>query len=203
MKKSDINHGFTLIEVLVSAAILVLLGAGFVGLQYIYTQNQVIAWQGFENIQDANRLVSAMTREIRGARESENGSYPLVEALDNSIIFYTDSDFNGSAERVRYTLSGNQLVKGVIKPVGQPATYPAANEQVIVLTENVRNAGQPPFYYYNGSWPDDTVNNPLLQERRIADTRMIKIILRLNTKDDPGSDYILESNILVRTLKGS
>ena len=197
-----ISSGFTIIEVLISSALLVLLGAGFVGLQYIYTKNQTIAWQSFESVQDANRIMSSIARELRVARESENVYYPLALAEDNSIIFYSDTDFDGKAEKVRYTLNGTQLTKGIIKPVGEPATYPPESEKARVLSNNIRNSGVTLFYYYNNDWPEDSVNNPLIPANRISQTRMVKSVLRLNTRTDADSDYVIESNILIRTLKG-
>src|SRR3990172_1413404 len=71
------SGGFTLIEVLVSAAILVILASGFVGLQYILSQNQVSAWRNFQTIENANQAISAISKELRNAQASEIGSYPL------------------------------------------------------------------------------------------------------------------------------
>lgn len=113
------QNGFTLIEILVASAILVILAFGFLGLQYIIGQNQVSVWKNYLSIEYANMTLSAISRELRDARQSDTGDYLLEKADDNEIIFYSDTDQNGSVERVRYTLSGNQLIKGIIKPSGQ------------------------------------------------------------------------------------
>src|SRR3972149_5967786 len=118
------QYGFTLIEVLVSAAILVILAAGFLGLQFIMSQNQVTAWRNYLAIEAANLSLSNLSRELRDARQRGPGGYPLEVPNDQEIIFYSDIDYNGDIERVRYTLSGTNLTKGVIEPVGEPATYP-------------------------------------------------------------------------------
>lgn len=194
--------GFTLIEILIAVAIAGFLGAGVLGLQYILGQNQLVAWRNYLNVEEANTNVTALVREIRTAQVGENGTYPLEEALDQQITFYSDIDFDGVSERVRYFLNGSQFSKGVIDPVGQPATYPAANEKVKVVSENVRNGVTPIFYYYNGDWPADTVNNPLTVPPELSDAKLMRIYLRLNTLDGvPEKDFILESYTQIRMLK--
>lgn len=203
MRKQKIQSdaGFTLIEILVSSAILVILAAGFVGLQYIISQNQVTAWKNYVNVEDANLVLSGMARELKDARQSDAGTYALQTANDQEIIFYSDIDYDGNVERVRYTLGGNQLTKGIIEPTGIPVTYPSGSEIVKVVSEIIRNGADPIFYYYNSDWPQDTTNNPLPLANRISDTRQVKIILRTNTKAaDFDQDYILESSVRLRML---
>lgn len=195
------KNGFTLIEVLISAAIMVILAAGFLGLQYILSQNQVGAWRNYLAIEAANLSVATLARELRDARQSDSGSYPLEVTDDQEIIFYSDYDYDGIVERVRYTLSGSTLTKGVIEPTGVPVTYPPLNETAKTVTDIVRNGTIPVFYYYNADWPTDTTNNPLASGQRISDTRQIKIILRTNPKiNEPDLDYILESDVRLRML---
>ncbi|KKQ98399.1 MAG: hypothetical protein UT24_C0004G0021 [Candidatus Woesebacteria bacterium GW2011_GWB1_39_12] len=198
---SQREGGFTLIEVLVSAAILVILAAGFLGLQFIISQNQVTAWRNYLAIEAANLSLSNLSRELRDARQSGTGGYPLEVPNDQEIVFYSDIDYDEEIERVRYTLSGTELTKGVIEPVGEPATYPADTEKTKIVTDIVRNASNPVFYYYNSDWPTDTTNNPLPSNLRISDTRQIKIILITNPKaDSPEFDFRLESDVRLRML---
>jgi len=203
MRKVQSNSkGFTLIEVLVSSAIMVILAAGFLGMQYIFSQNQVTSWRNYANIEDANRVVSKFTKELRDARTSDEGSHPLVTTDDTEIIFYTDYDYDGDIERIRYTQNANQFIKGIIEPSGDPISYPEGTETETVLTENVVESVDPSFYYYNENWPTDTVNNPLAAVDRIADTRLVRIILTINVRqDDPSSQFTLESNSQIRMLK--
>src|SRR3990167_3437860 len=100
------------------------------------------------------------------SRAGDNGSYPLEIAGDWEIIFYSDIDYDGNAERVRYFLADSTLTKGIIEPTGFPITSPAGNEFVKIISENVRNGIEPVFYYYNSNWPLDKVNNPLRSEER-------------------------------------
>ncbi len=196
-------NGFTLIELLVSAVLITMLGGALVGLQFAFKQNQVSVWQNYENVNQANRIISTMEKELRNIHESGNGSYPLVTASDQEVIFYCDYDYDGDIERIRYSKSSTQIIKGVIEPVGIPATYPLANEKAVIIAENIRNGTDPLFYYYNGDWPNDTTNNPLALADRIADTKMVRIVIRINIKVDTKSDYVLDSSVLLRSLKES
>jgi len=210
MRSININHsskhfaqeyGFTLIEILISSAILVILAFGFLGLQYIIGRNQVSVWKSYLSIEDANQAISAMSRELRSARQNDAGEYLLETANDNEIIFYSDSDYDEAVERVRYTLTDNKLIKGTIEPVGSPAVYPLESEKVQVVSEIIRNGTNPTFYYYNSNWPEDTTNNPLQQDSRISDTAEVKIVVRTNPDNsNPKYDYTLESNVRLRMI---
>ena len=115
---------------------------------------------------------------------------------------YSDIDYDNQTEKVRYTLSGNQLIKGVTKPTAHPISYPSDEEEVKVLAEQIRNDSTPAFYYYNDDWPQDTDNNPLAPSARLSNTKTVRVYLKVNTKeDDPDSDYVLESYVSIRMLK--
>ncbi len=196
------NSGFTLIEVLITAVITVILGGGILSLIYITTQSRLVTFKNLLNIEETNSQVSLMVRDLRNIQTGENAAYPMERARDQEMIFYSDIDYDGVTEKVRYSLTGTQFVKGVIEPIGYPATYPPANEKVRVLSDNVRNGANPIFYYYNGDWPADTANNPLAEPVRLSDTKLMKVFLELNTKNnDADNNFILESYTQLRILK--
>jgi len=200
--KLTIKSGFTLIEILVASSVLVLLGGAFVSLQYIISQNQIVAYRNYTKVDGANSAISIMVRELRNTRAGDNGAYPLELADDQQIIFYSDIDTDDATERVRYFLNGTVLSKGVIDPVGTPATYPSANEKIKVIADNIQNLSTPIFYYYNGDWPVDTVNNPLPSPARLSETKMMRVYLAVNPiANNSAKDFILESYINLRGLK--
>jgi prepilin-type N-terminal cleavage/methylation domain-containing protein len=196
------ERGMTLIEVLIAMAITSLLGLGIVSLEYILGKNQLLIINSYKSVDDANSSVTSFIREIRAARDSDNGAY-LLEKVDNKeIIFYSDIDYDKSVEKVRYSLSGTNFIKGIIEPFGYPVQYPEDQEKLTTLTTNVRNELIPIFYYYNSDWPQDTLNNPLPQNLRLSDTRIVKIYLVINTQtNDPKANYTLESFSQIRMLK--
>jgi prepilin-type N-terminal cleavage/methylation domain-containing protein len=195
-------RGVTLIEVLLVMAITSVLGIGLVSLQFILGKNQVFIINSYKSVDDANLSVTSFIREIRAAQESDNGAYLLVSLNDQEIIFYSDIDYDTSVERVRYYLSGTDLIKGITEPTGYPAQYPQDQERLTTLTTNIRNEASPVFYYYNSNWPDDILNNPLPQNLRLSDTRIVRIYLVVNTQpNNPNADYTLESFSQIRMLK--
>ena len=201
-KISKRTKGMTLIEILISITILGMLGAAVLTLQYILGKNQTLVIKNYLTIDQANSYVAEFVREIRGAKSGDNAAYALEVVNDFEIIFYSDIDYDGATEKVRYTYEENLLTKGVIKPTGYPATYPADQEDEKTLSDNIRNAATPVFYYYNENWPEDQENNPLIQSQRLSETKTVKILLRLNQKaNDPEHDFVLESHTQIRMLK--
>lgn len=104
--------GFTLIETLIAIAIFTIaLGAVFGSILMLY-RSHGYTWEQSQAIEEARRGIEIMTKEIRGARSGEDGSYPIVLAGDKEFIFFSDIDNNGKTERVRYFLgnltSGSQ-----------------------------------------------------------------------------------------------
>jgi len=110
-------RSFTLIETLVAIAIFAIaLGAVFGSILMLYRAHGY-TWEQSQAIEEARRGIEIMTKEIREAREGEDGSYPIVLAGDKEFIFFSDIDNDGKTERVRYFLgttnSGSQTQKCV------------------------------------------------------------------------------------------
>jgi len=201
MKSIKNQKGLTLIELLITIAISGVIGLGLVSLQYILSQSQIAITKGYKAVDGANFTVSGIVKEIRTARQSDNGAYLLSLADDQEIIFYSDIDFDEKTEWVRYYLDGTDLVKEIIKPSGYPAIYDTLKKTSSIATEGVRNGATPIFYYYNQNWPYDTGNNPLATDDRLSETKTIKIYMRVNNENKPERDYIVESFSQIRSVK--
>ncbi len=196
------TNGFTLVEVLIGLFLISALGLAALNLNTALSQTQILAWQNYLNVEQTNAYVANLIRELRTARPADNGAYPLETVNDQEISFFCDLDFDGKTEKVRYFITDTRLFKGITEPSGYPITYPPTEEKLIKLTDYVRNGSNPLFTYYNGDWPADQVNNPLTLATRLAQTKLIKVYLRLNTeKDKPDEDFILESYAQLRMLK--
>lgn len=190
---SQLKSGFTLIEVTVATSVMIFIGLAVAGLQYIMTQNQVEIFNTSTNIEEANRSLETLARELRTARASEQGSYLLASMSAQEIIFYSDIDYDGKSERVRYFKDGVMFKKGVIEPTGNPVTYPSNTEKVKIITEFLRNDTIPVFTYFNGN--KQTTTNPSL-------VRLVQIYVRLNQRENNAqSDYVLQTDAHIRTLK--
>ncbi len=109
---------FTLVETLVTILIFgLIIGVVFASMTGIY-KTRTYAWQQSVAIDEAQRGIRTMVREIREARPGDDGSYPIKEAGDKEFIFYSDIDKDGDIERVRYFLatvgSGEQVQECVV-----------------------------------------------------------------------------------------
>ncbi len=200
--KKNNQFGFTLVEVLTVTIIIAALGLVIFSLQSTVKNTQFNIWSNYLSVEDSNNIIQTLARELRTAKSADNGAYLLEAAEDQMIIFYSDIDFDGQAEKVRYQLSGNVLTKGITKPSGSPISYLPENEKNKILSTLVQNGQNPVFYYYNGDWPEDQDNNPLTLNSRIAETRLIKISLSFNTQENKlNKNFDIQAFAQLRMLK--
>jgi len=189
------QKGLTLIEALLAIFVFTVGIGGLFGIilnlyrthDYMFEQSQAI----FE----ARQGIKIMVKEIREAREGDDGSYIIEKADDYEFIFYSDIDRDEDTERVRYFLDGSDLKRGVIEPTGWPIRYHKSEEKISIVTSYVRN--QPPiFHYYDGQ------GNELDPPARLKETKMMSVYLVVNVDPNrPPQDFVLESHVQLRNLK--
>lgn len=192
--------GFTLIEIIITssilAAILTLVGTlASTGLRS-WTQNR----DQVEAQETARTALARVSKLIREAQPADNGSYTIAAASDQSLTFYADADNDGANEQVRIFLQGTQLKMGVIKPSGSPVTYPAGNETLQVLANNVRDGGNPIFTYFDGNFTgtEPALTSPIaIQNVRLVH---VKMTVDVDTAKAPVA-LELETNMAFRNLK--
>jgi type II secretory pathway pseudopilin PulG len=137
------------------------------------------------------------------------------QAGDNLLTFLADASNNVGYEcpnsshptyaaKAKFELSwseeviglGNELKKGVVKPVGNPATYPLDQEVVTTVTSYVRN--DPPIFKYYDAAGNEITALPA----RLNDTKMVKVYLVINIDPNrPPKEFELESFVQLRNLK--
>jgi len=189
-------RAFTLIETLVTIVIFALIMGAMAGAVVMLYKVHGYTWQQSQAINEARKGVETMVREIREAREGDDGSYILEKANDYEFIFYSDIDGNRTAERVRYFVEGTDFKKGVIRPVGSLATYPADQEEIFVLTSYVTNI--PPIFTYFDKNGEEIMENPA----RLIDTKMMEVYLIINVNPNRApQDFELKSAVQLRNLK--
>jgi len=98
------TKSFTLIETIVTVFIFSLLMTVVSSLIVALYRTHSYQWQQSIAIDEARRGIETMTREIKEAKQGDNGSYPIEKADDKEFIFYSDIDNDGKTERVRYFL---------------------------------------------------------------------------------------------------
>ena len=142
--------GLTILEVImvvaISSFILIVL-VRFLAVGYPLSKTTYLQVRSTET---ARIQLKRIVKILREARQSDTGSYPLVEITPQKIVFFADVDADDVTERVRLELSGTKLYKGTLEPTGDPLVYDEDNETEIVIMANVRNDTDPIFTYYSG-----------------------------------------------------
>ena len=84
---------------------------------------------------------------------------------------------------------------------GTPGDEPLAFERIVA--DYVSNGSTPIFSYYNGNYPGDSVNNPLILTERLLETRLVKVALSIDPSSGPvGAQAVTIENLAhLRNLK--
>ncbi len=192
------EKGFTLVELVVTIGIIAIISSAlavFVVDNYRFQSRTLTEGQSFG---EAQRAVDQMKREIRGATEGENGAFPIAGAGSQTLTVYTDYDYDGDIEQVRYYVDSNILYRGVTEPQATAEVYPPGQEVAEVITRNVANGATPIFSYYTDTYsgsepPMDPVVEP--------NVRIIRLYLVVDTTPgDETGQYIVDTLVNVRNL---
>ena len=196
------KSGFTLVETLVTIAIFSVLMIGItLMIQNIFTiseqQNGILS-----NTNQATIISSTFINELRNATYGANGAYPINQATNNQLIFYsTAPKNNGIVSQIRYYISGNTLYKGITNPAGSPASYNGQPEAITTLNTQMSMGSNPLFSYYDGTYNGS--GNALTQPVNIDVIRFIKINLTVLTdavRNGTGT-FTVTSGASLRNLK--
>lgn len=203
LKNNLHDSGFTLIEVLVAVSIFAIVV--LITMNYIfqgYNMNR-FSLEMSDATEYAKKGIETMVKEVREASYGDNGDYPIVQADAQSFTFYSDIDTDAVIEKVRYSLAGTNLIRGVINPTaGTPVQYLSANEATTTIAQYIQNGANPIFYYYNGNYPQDTINNPMPQPVSINAVRLIRLLLTINIDPYKAPDnFDLDMFVTLRNLK--
>lgn len=202
-KNTNMNSfGFTLVEVMVAMFIFSIITGGVAVFSAYYFKNYSFSFEENQSISIAQTGITTMIREIREARNGDDGSWPIVDALDNSFTFYSDVTNDGRTDRVRYFLNGTSLQRGVIQPTAVPVDYPSANETITTIATSIDVSTGPLFRYYDGNWPADQIHNPLTQADRLLQTRYVAMYLRINISPNFAAlPFEITSGVTIRSMK--
>jgi len=129
-------RGYTLIEMLVVIAIIgIIMPAIYLAINALYETHAYTLTRSFA-LTEATKGVREVIRDVRSAVYAENGALPLVEIGTSTLTMYTDTDFDGRVERVRYFLNGTDVQKGIIEPTST-SSYPVSTEVVETMAQHI------------------------------------------------------------------
>ena len=192
------KNGFTLIEMLITMAILVIMMGAVVSFFVVLYREQATDIIRINRINTASRAIEKISSEIRKMNQGENCSYPIKSGKEQSLTFYADVDNDGETERVIYYLSGTNLARFLTEPTGGDPVYEATPDPLpdpldhpeIIMVSDVRNGSDFVFRYYD---EDHTGSGGLLEEEgdegvSVTRVRIIEISLDIN----PDNNYLTE-----------
>jgi prepilin-type N-terminal cleavage/methylation domain-containing protein len=202
MLKNKINsrRGFTLVEMIVVIGIL----GAIVGIISIFQKDvfylKSVIYGTASAEMDAQHILRPMVAEIRSAAPSDAGAYSILVADPDTFTFYSDIDFDGKKEQVRYFLYGKILKKGVIKSSGNPVVYNPADEKITEVVHDVVSG--PIFEYYDENYDGSTA--PLSSPFQIFSVRLIKISILVDSDPNRSPSQIsFTTEVSIRNLKGN
>jgi len=190
--------GFTLVETLVAITLLLIGTAATTMLFSKIMQNKAYSLEMGRSSFVVSRSIGELEQYLRKARQSDTGAYPLVSANSNDLVFYSDYDNDGAAERLHFYLSNKIVYMGIRHPsTTLPKTYAAGDESVTQIASSIVNtAADPMFSYYNKDYPADTTNNPVSVPADISQVRLVKIFLKINIDPNRAPDNIQQETFV-------
>ncbi|MBU0635219.1 MAG: hypothetical protein KKB82_00325 [Candidatus Omnitrophica bacterium] len=205
LKKSSRKKyvGMGLVEMLIAIGIFTIGMLGFTELfLYSWRQNAYTLEMG-QTSMAVSQGVNEMVRYLREVRQGDDGSYPVISADDNDLVVFSDYDQDDITERLHFYRSGSNIIMGIRKPTtGLPKTYAAGDaETKIVASHIVNDAATPIFAYYDSSYPEDSVNNPIDTPATVPHVRLVRIDLHMNINPNRAPDNIqIQSFVEIRNL---
>lgn len=204
------DKGFTLVEMMIALAVLVIMTVAIVTLFIFLYREQATDIVRIQRISAASQAIKKMSSEIRKINRGEvDGSSPIEFGGGNGLMFYSDIDDDGLMEKVEYSLSGTNLEKIVTEPelIGSSYKYVNPNDPIVIVSD-VKNGAEPIFRYYGNDYTGSEDPLPLIDPPldppsvSIAEIRLIEISLDIN----PDNNYLtqpfhIETKIHPRNLK--
>ncbi len=191
----------TIIEMIVAIAIFTIGMEGFTILFVRAWQNNAYTIEMGQSAMIISQSVNKIVGHIRGARQADNGSYPIVSAGDNDLVLYADYDKDDKAERLHFYKSNQDVLMGVREPSGSmPVTYASGDENVVKVASHIINdVNTPIFEYYGQNYPSTAT--PMSTPASVASVRMVKIHLHINVNPNRAPDNIeMQSFVELRNL---
>jgi Tfp pilus assembly protein PilW len=203
MHMKNKKRGFTVAELIISLAILVLVGTALSLFERDLFSFSFIAQDNLNTQQDGRHVVKIMVASLREAEPSVNGAYAIALASSSALTFYSDPNNDGTPDQIRYYISGTSLMQGVTAPSGSPASYQSGNEKVSIVASGLTNTASstaPIFQYYDENYTG--TSSPLTQPVNPQAIRLIKVTLIINKDPIKTPNAItVTSQAEVRNLK--
>lgn len=195
------RSGFTIIEVIVTAAIAAVIVLAVGKFSNTISNVAVVLNNKLQTSQDLDQIFQVIVIELRSISQSSVGGYPIESASTSSLTFFSDIDRDGLFERVRYFLATSTLRKGVVRPTGTPLAYVTSTEIVTSVIPNIIPTGN--LFSYYGDMATSTTN-PLSSPIDVSAIRIVRMSLTadVSTSTSP-KPTTMDATITIRNLRSN
>jgi len=185
------NNGFSLFEIII--VLTIFLVAVMISTEYIINGYFTIFFGSDKEstIQFARKSLEKISKEIREARISEKGDYPILSAEPQNLIIFADINNDNKAEKVRYYLDDKKIKKDETLP-GSDNNYTGVS-QTSTISEYIKNDTTPVFTYLDSN---NNLTSDINKIRLIHLNFIVNASPRINMKN-----YKLELDVQLRNLK--
>ena len=197
-KRTNKEQGFSLVEAVVVVGIMGVIVTAlyfFIARGYDLNRreaNQILAQE------HARQAVETIKPEVRQADDAVTGSYVIDTATATEFIYYSDVDSDGTTERVRYTLAGSTLQRGIVEPAGSPLSYDLGTETVTDIASDVVDPNV--FAFYDSTF--DGMGSPLFAPVDVTDVRLVGVTISVDAVPGQEPDaFTLSERVQLRNLK--
>lgn len=191
------NRGFTLIETIMTVAIMVLVGGALSSMiYYVYRSNGYVL-QETKAVQSAQQGLRVSLQNLRETSYGDDGSFPLSSAGTSTVTFYADTNNDGAVEKVRLYLSKGSLYRGITFSSGNPPSYTGQTESSSTIATYVINTGTLPIFQYS-----DANGNALTGTIDPSQVAYVTVTLKIDV--DPNrspTPYTLLGSATLRNLR--
>lgn len=192
------NEGMTLAEILVAVAIITVIGLAISTFARDLFMYSGTVQSNLSAQQDARQMLRQFASELRIASQSSTGTYPISEASDTAITFYSDLNGDGVKDRVRYYISGNMIKKDVLVPTGLPLAYTGTPATSIVMRDLSVTTGI--FSYYDKNYTGTSA--PLGSPVDVSSVRLVKMNITIDRDPNRSPTPInVTTQVVIRNLK--
>lgn len=200
--KRKTTRGFTLVEIVVVAAITAIISVGVMALFRDTVGFNRAVQDSLRGQNEARRILRPFANEARGATRSVQGAFPIESASSSQFIFFSDIDDDGNAERIRYYLEGDSFKKGVTYSSGSPLSYATTSEEIIDIVHDVVSTSTPVFNYYDTNYDGATTTSPLSWPVSPSTVRLVKVTLTVDRDpNSPPAPFTITTQVSFRNLK--
>ncbi len=190
-------RGLTFVEMIVTVGVFGMIMVAIVNsILFFYRANTSSIEQEYQ-VEHARRGAELIIRDLREMTYADTGAYPLATMGSSTITFYTDTDTDGSIERIRYTLTGTNLFRNVTEASGSPTNYTGGGATTTV-SRFIRNneEGTPFFRYYNASNTEVTAPSAIATVVSVT----VNLVVDIVTVHTPGK-FTLKESATLRNLR--